>query len=167
MMFTPGTDRGRLGVRVEKLNDDLGQALGVEGEHGVLVTQVIEGTPAQRAGIRAGDVILEVGGGGVDSPEELVKSLSSQDGSVDITLLRRGDRREIKATLGDRSDTPDLRAFGRSGDRARITEPGPGARGYRMQTKDNADSEADLREQVRQLKQELEELRAEMRDNKR
>src|SRR5262249_23744754 len=121
MMFMPGPSRGRLGVRVEKVNDDLGQALGVGGEHGVLVTQVLEDPPAPRAGIRAGDVILEVAGDNVDSPEELVKALSSQDGTVNLTLLRRGDRREIRANLGDRSDnTPDARGFGGSGDRFRI-----------------------------------------------
>jgi predicted metalloprotease with PDZ domain len=159
MMFAPGMSRGRLGVRVEKLNDDLGQALGVEGEHGVLVTQVLEDTPAQKAGIRAGDVILEVSGDNVDSPDELVKALSSKDGSVDLTLLRRGNRREIQADLGG-SDTPQARTF-------RFSEPGQGSRVYRNQTRDDGTTEADLREQIRQLKQEIEELRAEMRDNKR
>jgi membrane-associated protease RseP (regulator of RpoE activity) len=170
MMGMPGPARGRLGVRVEKLSDDLGQALGVEGDHGVLVTQVLEDTPAQRAGIRAGDVIVEVSGDNVDSPEELVKSLSSSEGSVDLTVLRRGAQRRIRADLGSRSDTaPEAPSFGRSGDRIRISEPGQGMRVYRMKTKDDSggETEADLRDQIRQLKQEIEDLKAEMRDNKR
>ena len=53
-MAPMGMSRGRLGVRVEKLNGDLAQALGASGDHGVLVTEVIEDTPAQRAGLAWG-----------------------------------------------------------------------------------------------------------------
>src|SRR5262249_22998833 len=53
--------RGRLGVRVDDLSDDMAQALGTSSK-GALVTEVLEDTPAQKAGIRAGDVITRVGG---------------------------------------------------------------------------------------------------------
>ena len=53
-----GAGRGRLGVRIESLNEDLAGALGAPGKQGVLVLEVLDDTPAARAGLRAGDVIL-------------------------------------------------------------------------------------------------------------
>src|SRR5262245_27750054 len=52
-----GMGRGRLGVQIQDLNSGLGEALDVPGGRGVLVVKVIEDTPAERAGMKAGDVI--------------------------------------------------------------------------------------------------------------
>lgn len=169
MFFAPSMGRGRLGVRVEKLNDDLGQALGAEGDKGVLVVEVLEDTPAQKAGLRAGDVIVRVGEDDVDSPDELVKALGSRDGKVDIRVLRKGSSRSVEADLGSRSQTRDFGPRDRSlrGNMLpRNTEPGQGMRGYRGQDKDESGSEADLREEIRQLKRELRELRQQLDEKK-
>ena len=103
----------------------------------------------------------------MNSPDELVKAIDAHDGRVDITVLRKGVRRDLQAELQDRSDT---RAFSRArGDlqsRLRNPEPGQGNRVYRMQTKDDAGDESDLREEIRQLKQELRELREQMRQDR-
>ena len=168
MLFAPmGMGRGRLGVRVEKLNDDLGQALGAEGDHGVLVVEVLEDTPAQKAGIRAGDVIVRVEGDEVDTPEALVKALAGHDGKVDLTVLRRGSQRNVQAELQSRSE---LRTYSRdSRDRGyapRNPEPGQGNRVYRERTKVDNGDDGDLREEIRQLKQELRELRQQLEDKK-
>ncbi len=158
--------RGRLGVRVEKLSDDLAQALGSTGDQGVLVVEVIEDTPAQKAGVRAGDVIVRVGGETVSDPDGLVKVLRAQDGRVDIVLLRRGQRRTIQADLESRSTTrsrpsgPGARRFN-----ARIPEPGKAPQVYRWRAKDEAGNE-DLREELRQLRRELKELREQMREKR-
>ena len=158
--------RGRLGVRVEKLTGDLAQALGVDAGEGVLVVQVMEDTPAQKAGVRAGDVIVKVGAESVSDPDELVKALRSHDGSVDIVLLRKGARRTIQAEL-DRAGTrrgfafePDVRRFN-----VRIPEPGKAPQVYRWRAKDQAENE-NLREELRQLRRELQELRREMGERK-
>ncbi len=169
--FMPSAGRGRLGVRVEKLNDDLAQALGASGDQGVLVVQVLEDTPAQKAGIRAGDVIVRVGSDDVDSPEALVKALGDHDGAqVNLVILRKGTRREIQADLDSRSDD-SVRERVRTGrpERIRIMEPGQGHQVYRWKTKDDAESgsdDSDLRAEMRQLKQELRELREQLRDKK-
>jgi membrane-associated protease RseP (regulator of RpoE activity) len=158
--------RGRLGVRVEKLSDDLAQALGMSGDEGVLVVQVLEDTPAQKAGIRAGDVIVRIDGEMVSDPDELVKALGSSDGSVDIVLVRKGDRRTIRtelergATPRAWSTTPAPNARPRRFD-VRIPEPGRSPQVYRWRAKDDAENQ-DLREELRQLRRELQELRREM-----
>jgi hypothetical protein len=176
--FMPSAGRGRLGVRVEKLNDDLAQALGASGDQGVLVVEVLEDTPAQKAGIRAGDVIVRVDSDDVDSPDELVKALAGHDGArVNLIVLRKGARREIAAELDSQSPSAD-REGGRSrrAERIRIMEPGQGHQVYRWNTKDGArgnsgrgdsDSEdSDIRTELRQLKQELRELREQLKDRK-
>lgn len=166
-MAPMGLGRGRLGVRVEKLNGDLAQALGASGEKGVLVTEVLEETPAQKAGIRAGDVILRVEGDDVNDPGELVRVLGEHDGRVSIDLLRRGDRRTVEATLPGRAELRsralDLR--GRRGS-AEIPEPGAGRRVYRGMTRDDADGNADLRREIEDLKRELQDLREQLREKK-
>lgn len=165
MFFVPSA-RGRLGVRVEKLNGDLAQALGASGDKGVLVLEVLEDTPAQKAGVRAGDVIVHVGDADVNSPEELVQALRSEEGKVDIVLLRRGTRRTIQAEIRGESETPQWRSDGPARRfNVRIPEPGPGNRVYREQAKDEGDN-ADLREELRQLRRELRELREQIGEKK-
>ncbi len=158
--------RGRLGVRVEKLSEDLAQALGATGDQGVLVVEVIEDTPAQKAGVRAGDVIVRVAGESVSDPDGLVKTLRGQDGRVDIVLLRKGQRRTIQAELESRSTTRTwTRSPGASRFNVRIPEPGKTPQVYRWKAKDEAGNE-DLREELRQLRRELKELREQMREGR-
>ena len=169
MMFSPSaTGRGRLGVRVEKLNSDLGQALGVVGGKGVLVTEVFEDTPAQKAGLKAGDVIVKVVADSVNTPDDLVRALDRHDGKIGLTVLRKGVKREVQPELAARSDTHSYwwRDSGDPGDRVRIPEPGQGPRVYRWKTRDDAGDTADLREEIRQLKQDLEDLRTQMNSDK-
>jgi hypothetical protein len=163
--FFDNDNRGRLGVRVERLTDDLAQALGVEGDEGVMVVQVIEDTPAQRAGLRAGDVIVRVEGTSVSDPDELVRALRDQNGAVDIVVLRKGVRRTIQATL-DRNTSPRARTFtpapnARRFER-RIPELNRNPQVYRWRARDEARNNEDLREELRQLRRELEELRREL-----
>ena len=159
-------------TRIEKLNDDLGQALGIDGDQGVLVTEVLEDTPAQKAGLRAGDVIVKVEDESVSTPDELVKAVDGHDGRVDITVLRKGVRRNIPCELDarseDRLDAPRNNSRTRADVQRRLRnmEPDQGNQGYRMKTKDDGGDETDLREEIRQLKQELRELRAQMKQDR-
>ncbi len=169
MMFAPAAvGRGRLGVRVEKLNSDLGQALGVVGGKGVLVTEVFEDTPAQKSGLKAGDVIVKVGVDTVNTPEELVRALDRHDGKIGLTVLRKGVRREVQPELAARSDTHTHTYYwhddGDTEDHPRNPEPGRGPRVYRWKMSADSGDVADLREEMRQLKQDLEDLRTQMNE---
>ena len=159
-----GSGRGRLGVRVEKLTGDLAQVLGVTGDGGVLVVEVIEDTPAQKAGVRAGDVIVEVAGHEVSDREDLTKALNDEVGRVDIVLTRKGSRRTVQADLPERKSMSWSRSPGRSFS-FRIPEPGRAPRVYRYDTEHNSDGgDAELREEMRQLKEELRELKQQLGD---
>ena len=161
LMFGRG-DRGRLGVRVEKLSPELGEALGVPSGKGVVVLEVIEDTPAQKAGLRAGDVILEVAGHEVTDRDDLSRTLRDREGRVDIVLTRKGARRTVQADLPARgrvrsfSYGPDSRTF-----TMRIPELRHAPRVYRY-PRDHDGGEEALREEMNQLRQEMRELKEQL-----
>ncbi len=97
----PGTGgRGRLGVEVESLGDQLAGYFGATGG-GVLVSSVTKESPAEKAGLKAGDVITTVNGTAVRDAGELVEGLSDvKDGAeVSIGILRDKKASTVKATL--------------------------------------------------------------------
>ena len=91
--------RGRLGVRVETLSPELGEYFDAPGGKGVLVMEVIKGTPAERAGLKAGDVITHVGKRAVYDADDLRNALSDEQGKVELTVTRKGTRHTIDAEL--------------------------------------------------------------------
>jgi serine protease Do len=79
--------RGRLGVSLQSLGEQLAEYFGVT--EGALITSVSDDSPAEAAGLRAGDVIIEIDGRGVDGPGEVVEALGGRDaGPVDIRVVR-------------------------------------------------------------------------------
>jgi S1-C subfamily serine protease len=148
--------RGRLGVRIDELNDDMAQALGVT-DKGALVREVIEDTPAQKAGIRAGDVITRVGGDKVEDTDDLTRALRDRQGKVSIELVRKGAKRTVDVDI----PTRDTSSRGWT----RIPEPGSGSWGF-WKSKDSSDSDADLRREIEDLKREIQELREQMQSSK-
>lgn len=94
--------RGRLGVETHDLDSDLGAYFDAPGGRGVLILRVLDDTPASRAGLKSGDVILEVGGDGVDDTAALRDALRRREaGRVDLRILRNGNSRTIEAELGE------------------------------------------------------------------
>ena len=93
----PGSGR-RLGVDVDPLTDQLAQYFGVK--EGVLVRSVAEGTPASRAGMKAGDVITAVDGQPTRTAEDLVRALrDAKDDEVTIAIVRDKKESTVKARL--------------------------------------------------------------------
>lgn len=91
--------RGRLGVRVEGLNPDLGSYFSVPDGKGVLVVEVMKDTPAEKAGLKAGDVITRVGDRPVFDAMDLVKALGTDAGKVSLGIVRKGGKRTVEAEL--------------------------------------------------------------------
>jgi serine protease Do len=82
---------GQLGMEVEALTPELSQNLGIRHQEGVVVTTVDEEGPAAAAGIREGDVILEVNRARVRTPEEYTKALQKGAGNPLLLLIARGE----------------------------------------------------------------------------
>jgi serine protease Do len=94
----------RLGVSVQELTDQLASYFGVS--RGVLITAVTDGSPASRAGLKAGDVITSVNGNRIESRDDLVRALRDaadrrQAEAPEITIGIVRDRKEstVKATI--------------------------------------------------------------------
>jgi membrane-associated protease RseP (regulator of RpoE activity) len=103
-----GDDTAWLGVFTQELSPGLEEALDHHGD-AVLVTRVVSGSPAERAGLKKGDLIVRVEGEGVDSPAELARLVQKHDvgDAIEIQIVRDGDRRTLTAKLGSRSDESD------------------------------------------------------------
>lgn len=152
--------RGRLGVRVQDLNPDLGSYFGVPDGKGVLITEVMKDTPAEKAGLKAGDVITRVGTHEVKDPGELVEALPSAEGKVSLTVVRKGSRRTIEAELGKAEGMMRVRRG--TGPGQNFTWRSDGGQGSnRIQIRDLR-GDADMRRQMEELRRQVEQLRAEI-----
>ncbi|MEM9716722.1 MAG: Do family serine endopeptidase [Pseudomonadota bacterium] len=99
------TRRGWLGVRIQDLDEDTADALGLASTDGALVSAVPEG-PAMDAGIEARDVIVTFNGEAVEDTRELIREVGNAPvgETVPVTVLRDGSELEIAVTLGRRED---------------------------------------------------------------
>ena len=95
-------ERGVLGVTIENLTPGIAKGLGISQESGVVVTQVTPGSGADKAGIKAGDVILSVDGRPVTSNSDLMSTIGTLrlGSDVSITLSRNGKNMNVTATIG-------------------------------------------------------------------
>jgi serine protease Do len=101
---TGHVQRGYLGIRLRNVTTDLKDAFGLKDTKGALVEDVEKGLPGDQAGLRPGDVIVGVDGKGVNTMDELVKTISAREpGSrVKLNLLREGRPVVVTARLEDR-----------------------------------------------------------------
>ena|SRR5215471_1757343 len=88
-----------LGVRAQPLTEDLATALGAEGVEGVLVLEVKKESPADHAGLRAGDIIFKVGDQPVKDMATLDQAVAAATNPAAINMLRRGDQQMVLAPL--------------------------------------------------------------------
>ena len=95
-------DRGWLGVSVQSMSDELATALGLDRARGGLVAQVLPDSPAARAGLRTGDVILSVGGKAIETSRDLPRVVAAlkQGSTADIVVWRDKKEQTIAATIG-------------------------------------------------------------------
>ena len=96
--------RGYLGVNIDDLDYDEAEAFGLDSPDGALITQVRPDSPSADAGLKHGDVILEVDGRKIRNNRELIDYISSQppDQVVELELWRNSKRITKQVTLGER-----------------------------------------------------------------
>jgi serine protease Do len=95
--------RGYLGIAVRPITEDVAEQLGLKGQHGIEVTKVYEGSPADKAGIKELDIITQVGGKSIRDARELQHLVGSLPlhKPVDVTLVRDGKTRIVPVTIED------------------------------------------------------------------
>lgn len=96
--------RGWLGIQLQEVTTELAAALALGERTGVLVAEVIDGSPAQAAGLQDGDVILEIEGEEVNSTNELSRLVAAYPPGEKIRVRVSRDERErnLTVTLGQR-----------------------------------------------------------------
>jgi serine protease Do len=105
-------ERPWIGAWGRSVTSDVAQALGMRRPAGVLIEEVVDGGPADRAGIRTGDVVLEVNGKPVDDPQALGYRVATlpMGGSADILLWRAGNQRNVGLPLRAAPEDPPRNA---------------------------------------------------------
>jgi len=96
------TRRGWLGVKVQSLTDDLAETYGVKENTGALVAGVTADSPAQKAGIVEGDIILKFDGKDVTTMRGLPRLVAQTPigKDVDVEVLRKGQKRTLRVAVG-------------------------------------------------------------------
>lgn len=99
--------RGRIGVQITEVPDDVAKALGLSNAQGALVSNVEAGGPADKAGIRAGDVITEFNGQKIAHMSDLPRLVGATqpDTQADLTVWRKGKSVSLKAKVGEMENT--------------------------------------------------------------
>jgi serine protease Do len=106
LIATGHVSRGRIGVVIQGMDADLAKALGMDRPHGALVEEVEPGSPADKAGIRSGDVIVSVDGQDVPHSEDLPRDIAShQPGShVKLTVVHDKQKHDVEVVLAPLTD---------------------------------------------------------------
>lgn len=104
-------EKAWLGVYMQDLNEDIAEALGIEVEEGVLINDVIDDSPADKAGLEDGDVIVRLGSDVVDDSGDLSKAIKSRKPGekVDLVIYRDGEKKDISVVLGESQERKDRR----------------------------------------------------------
>ncbi len=103
------TSSARSGLSVENITPQLGEFFGVKNGNGVLVRAVEKGSRAEKAGFRAGDVIVKVNDQAVHDTGDFSHAVRSRDGAaVSIGVIRDKKEQKLNLTLPDRKESGDL-----------------------------------------------------------
>jgi serine protease Do len=102
LIQTGSVVRGYLGIIIQELTPELAQSFGMKDQKGILVAQVSEDSPAEKAGLKQGDVIIEFNGKAVDQvgPFRNAVALEKPGAKENITILRNGSRKVLAVTIG-------------------------------------------------------------------
>ncbi|QIR13523.1 Do family serine endopeptidase DegQ [Shewanella aestuarii] len=95
--------RGVLGVTGRDLDNELAKAFGLDTQHGAFVNEVVPDSAADKAGIKAGDILVSVNGRKIKTFQELRAKVATMGAGakVEFGLIRDGDNKTVKATLGE------------------------------------------------------------------
>ncbi|MBZ2167307.1 DegQ family serine endoprotease [Marinobacter sp. F4216] len=94
--------RGWLGVLIQEVNRDLAESFGLKRPRGALVAEVIDGSPAQAAGLQSGDIVLEYEGENIQLSSDLPPKVGRTPigETATLTILRRGEEMELGVKIG-------------------------------------------------------------------
>jgi len=100
---TGRVQRGRLGVQIDQVSKDVAESLGLAKAQGALVRGVEQGSPAEKAGLEAGDIILRFDGKAIEKSSDLPRIVgATKPGTRSaMQIWRRGATRDVSITVGE------------------------------------------------------------------
>lgn len=103
--------RGWLGVGIQDIKPELAEALGLADTRGVLISQVMNGGPADKAGIEQGDVVRSIDGRPTNTLGQLRNAIASAGAkkTVNLDVIRKGKPLQVAAKLGQKQENPQAR----------------------------------------------------------
>ena len=106
LIATGEVSRGWMGVAIQDITSKLAEYYGIKEKEGVLVAKVYKDHPADKAGIKEGDIIKEVEGEPIKSSRDLSATIASHQVGKDVTVkvVRDGKAKEFEVTLAKRSE---------------------------------------------------------------
>ncbi len=98
--------RGHLGIAIQSVDADMAKAFGLNQGGGALVAEVTPGSPAAKAGIERGDIVLELDGQPVSTPDALSAHIAqiAPGETVHLKISRNGQMRDVRVTLDELSE---------------------------------------------------------------
>ncbi|MFC4258335.1 DegQ family serine endoprotease [Marinobacter lacisalsi] len=122
--------RGWLGVLIQEVNRDLAESFGLSRPRGALVAEVMPDSPAQRAGLEAGDIVLSYEGEAIERSADLPPKVGRTPigEEAEMTILRQGKKRTIEVEIGRLPEDEDA-----SGARNEPSQSSGGPLGLRVE----------------------------------
>ena len=155
--------RGRLGVYIEDVSGDLAEYFEIPGGEGVLVEGIVEDSPAEAAGIKAGDIIYKIDGKSICCTEDLTKAIAKMetDEQTPIVLIRKGNEVTVQAVVAESEYDKAMKAY-----KVHIGDLGEKEYFIRASAGDELSDEerAELKAELKELQAELKELREELKE---
>jgi S1-C subfamily serine protease len=155
---------GKIGATIWELNEQLGEYFSVEDGEGALIAELDEDGPAYEAGLRAGDVIVEMDGEKIEDKSDISYVLSDKEegDEIKIEVLRKGSKKTF--TVEAQEDGDQLSYFFKNFGEKQIPIPSPPfwepiIEKYSLEEFE----EEELREELEELKEELMDLKKELR----
>jgi serine protease Do len=104
--------RGWMGVQVQSITPDLADSLGLKKAEGALIAEPQAGSPASKAGIKAGDVVLSIDGSAVKDARDLARKIAEMKpgSAIKLGIMRNGSEQTLTLTLGEMSAQREARA---------------------------------------------------------
>jgi serine protease Do/serine protease DegQ len=95
-------ERGRIGIGGQPLTPELARALGIKEAHGALIDNVVPDSPADKAGLKKGDVVIAANGRQISTMQELRTLVGETPigGKVELSVVRNSETRQFTVTVG-------------------------------------------------------------------